>query len=623
MSESIKTLREEVKGINENINRRVKSIIPLQFRYIFGAYFLSIVFMAIYRVVAFAIHCFFMFNLADLNIWLLFRSLLIGLRYDIVVLCLITSIYTIIMMLTTMFNFNKRYIYRPLHLILCFICFCIFFVSVIDVAYLTYSNEHISIIGVSWLRTPKYIIDLIASNPKYLLYGAFALLSIAWFFVFMHRIYDNTIFKTIAPYDAKQPKAKTIAVGCFMLLLCFVGIDQKTLTNKSLTVSTAYFCDNDFYNQLAVGPVFNIIKSSQEERALKDTYIPPIDIIKSQQIVEQEFANRDDNAIETPILPEKTNIVLILLEDITENDITSRQMPNLYRIKNSSLQFTNVYSDGVLFYNGLYSTLFAQPNLFSANSMGGTLVPKMQNLAMSLQQLHYKTMYFTTIAQKQNNISRFLTYNGMNHIYSGEKIGFSQEIATLDKTTSPFLACILLNKPQKSSQNSQDKELNNLISLAKTKSWYNKTLFVIVGANAWEEKIPLLFYNPNLIKSGKNDNLASQLDITPTLLAMIDQNYKNTTFGLNIFSDRRSFAFSSADSELRVYGGYYQYSWNKKGEEKLLRCEAKDSISQNPQYYWVDCTKQEPAQARKMREYAFAMMQTSQYKISQIKLKKQ
>ena len=626
MDNNKKVLTQNIKDINANITQKVKANIPLQFQYVLGVYFLSLFFMMLYRIASFFIHCFLSLNLSDFNLWFLLRSVVVGIRFDSIALCYLLSLWLVVMFLGTLFSFNRKYIYRPLHIILCFVCFCLFLVSALDTAYFSYFNSHINIVALSWLQTPKYLTEVIARNPQYILYGVVFLLTIAWFLWLMYSLYNATLFRTIPPYSSKQPIAKTIILGIILGVVCFIGARGRIIEKKPLSISDAYYCDNDFFNQLGVSPVFNLAKSFDERKHLREQSFPVVDAIQAKQIIDQEFMNRDDANNITPSLPENTNIVFILMEDVSLDNITRKEMPNLYNIYRTSLAFTNVYSNGISAYDGLYSTLYSYPNVFSSNPMEETIMPKMDGLPNELQDRGYKTLYFTTIAQKQNNVSRFLSYNGIENIYSGVKINTKKEIQVLDKIKTPFFACIMMNKQSaKEKKNVMDKHIYQFISNSKNHSWYKNTLFVFVGANSWGEKIPVFMYNTKSIKSDKNNTLASQMDIAPTVLAMIDKTYQNKTLGLNIFSERRTFAFSSADDSLMVYGDYYNYEWNKNNEEhlwKLIDGEEEEQNTVEEERLYFDATKQEPSQSKKMREYAFSMFQTAQYNILQAKMRK-
>jgi glycosyltransferase involved in cell wall biosynthesis len=91
-----------------------------------------------------------------------------------------------------------------------------------------------------------------------------------------------------------------------------------------------------------------------------------------------------------------------------------------------------------------------------------------------------------------------------------------------------------------------DYTIGEFIRKAKEKPWFSNTVFIIVAdhcANSAGKadltisryKIPLIFYNPELLKPQKVDVLCSQIDYAPTLLGMFHWSYESRFFGKNAF----------------------------------------------------------------------------------------
>jgi phosphoglycerol transferase MdoB-like AlkP superfamily enzyme len=88
---------------------------------------------------------------------------------------------------------------------------------------------------------------------------------------------------------------------------------------------------------------------------------------------------------------------------------------------------------------------------------------------------------------------------------------------------------------------------------ARKKKFFNNTIFVFVGDHgiagyggdmfpkAWtdhlltQEHVPLLFYSPARLQPRKIENIASQVDVLPTVAALAGISYHNTTLGRNLF----------------------------------------------------------------------------------------
>jgi len=90
-----------------------------------------------------------------------------------------------------------------------------------------------------------------------------------------------------------------------------------------------------------------------------------------------------------------------------------------------------------------------------------------------------------------------------------------------------------------------DFAIGEFIQKAKEKPWFNNTIFVIVADHCagsagqaelpfMEYQIPLIIYNPGLVRPQQIDKLCSQIDVGPTLLGVMNWTYKTKFFGKDI-----------------------------------------------------------------------------------------
>jgi len=101
-----------------------------------------------------------------------------------------------------------------------------------------------------------------------------------------------------------------------------------------------------------------------------------------------------------------------------------------------------------------------------------------------------------------------------------------------------------------------DYSIGEFIQKAKSKPWFNNTIFVVVADHCagsagqtelpvLEYQIPCIVYSPSLIQPQRIDKLASQIDIGPTILGLMNWTYKSKFFGKDILkmqpSDERAF----------------------------------------------------------------------------------
>ena len=93
-----------------------------------------------------------------------------------------------------------------------------------------------------------------------------------------------------------------------------------------------------------------------------------------------------------------------------------------------------------------------------------------------------------------------------------------------------------------------DYALRQLMNEAKAQPWFDDTVFVLVadhcansagkvGLPIEKYHIPFLIYGPKYIAPGEIDKIASQIDIAPTLLSLLDFRYESRFFGSDIMDD--------------------------------------------------------------------------------------
>ncbi len=90
-----------------------------------------------------------------------------------------------------------------------------------------------------------------------------------------------------------------------------------------------------------------------------------------------------------------------------------------------------------------------------------------------------------------------------------------------------------------------DYAFKEFIAQAKLRPWFRNTIFVVVadhcahsagktGLPVSKYHIPLFIYAPFHIKAGENNKLASQIDIGPTILGLLNFSYQSPFFGQDI-----------------------------------------------------------------------------------------
>ncbi|MEG1832011.1 MAG: LTA synthase family protein [Burkholderiaceae bacterium] len=95
-----------------------------------------------------------------------------------------------------------------------------------------------------------------------------------------------------------------------------------------------------------------------------------------------------------------------------------------------------------------------------------------------------------------------------------------------------------------------DWAIGDFIDRARSKPWFANTLFVIVADHCAAARgktdlpldrfhIPMIVYAPGQVAPGKVETIASQIDVAPTVLALLNFNYTSRFFGQDILNEGR------------------------------------------------------------------------------------
>lgn len=160
-----------------------------------------------------------------------------------------------------------------------------------------------------------------------------------------------------------------------------------------------------------------------------------------------------------------------------------------------------------------------------------------------------------------------------------------------------------------------DDAIGEFLKKARKKEWYNRTIFVFVADHGKGNlpsnteipvsyhHIPLIIYSP-LIEKRINTSLGCQLDITPTLLGLLRINYIRNSFGLDLLQEEHTCVCFTADNKLGCMDNQHFYIYNK--EQNIDRLYKRKGWN----FQNVDPAT-DSLVLRKLKEYGFAMFQTS------------
>lgn len=111
-----------------------------------------------------------------------------------------------------------------------------------------------------------------------------------------------------------------------------------------------------------------------------------------------------------------------------------------------------------------------------------------------------------------------------------------------------------------------DWAIGKLIEDAKSKPWFDDTIFVIVADHTDNGRgfselpvdrfhIPCLVYAPKIVKPGRFDGVCSQIDVAPTLLSLLNFTYYTRFFGQDVLRNPPGRAFLCNYLHVGLYDG--------------------------------------------------------------------
>ncbi len=515
-----------------------------------------------------------------------------GMRYDI----LITGfIFLIPYILLVIYDFTSKSILKKVVFWWVFILFSLaFMLTAANVVYYYKFYQPITIKTLDWFDQPATVFGMIFQEPRYwFMFIPFGLIII----VFYHFL--KKWFTQYQPANLPVKKKAFIYFG--MLLLIFIGIRGRVI-HWPLRPEDAFTQHNNFLNELKLNPVFVFEKSY--ESYLKDR-LHPIKLMPTDQAVKfvQNSLHITQPVNQNPIsrkvrfetIPNRKNVVLVLMESMAAWKLAyfgnkENRTPFIDSLFKQSIAFTNMYSNGVHTYAGIYGVNFGYPEIFDKHPLKGVDIKIYDGLPQTLKANGYQTAFFIPHNKDFDNLGSFLSKNAYEHIYF-EKDYPKDSIRTIWGVDDHFLFNFALKKIDKMAAGGQnflatvltisdhgpfyipdyikgktekiratrfaDWSIADFMHKAAKKPWFKNTVFIFVADHGEGHNrkypvpltynhIPAIIYYPG-VQPQIIDKMAGQIDLFPTLMNILKLDYVNNTFGIDQFTTKRPYIYFNHD----------------------------------------------------------------------------
>ena len=350
---------------------------------------------------------------------------------------------------------------------------------------------------------------------------------------------------------------------------------------------TAFFNNslnyNQFYQKISEDTAVDIVRANISQ--------PNQEFLNTQNI--ERYVNKNNN-----LDIKKYNVVVIMVESLSAKFMgkfgnADSITPNLDKLADESIFFTNFYATGTRTVRGLEAVSLSVPPTPGSSIIRRPNNANLFNASTIFKQAGYEISFIFGGYSYFDNLNKFFSSNNYKVIdrsdFSSEEISFSnvwgvadedllfKGLVELDKnyqSGKPFFSLIMttsnhrpytfpegrIDLPSGGGRNAAvkytDYAIGRFFEEARKKEWFKDTIFVItadhcaasagkVNLPVAQYHIPLMIYNPYILKPKQVNNLASQIDIIPTILGILNLPHTTKLWGSDILNFPANRAFIS------------------------------------------------------------------------------
>ncbi len=466
--------------------------------------------------------------------------------------------------------------------------------NLMDLEYFKYTNKRSTADLFSILGAGNDLSQLATTFLKDFWILIVLLILLLWITERLYRITQDIPFEQ----DTWQPVLRqSFIVLPMMLIIARGGFQLKPIG----IIEAAQFTSPE-NSALVLNTPFTMIKSFGTERLEEKHFF--------SSEIEQRFFNPMHKSQPQHILPDKTNLVIIILESFGNEwagPSTRRKSftPFFDSLLNQSLTFEYGIANGKKSIEAVPAIIASIPTLmdnpYISSPYGNN---KIQSLATILKKNGYSTAFYHGATNGSMRFDGFAAQAGFSHYFGRYEYNndnhFDRTWGILDEYFNPWTAKQLSklkppffgtlftlsshhpyyipphfrSKAKKgphpicASINYGDFALKKFFTEAKNQKWYKNTLFVLLAdhtpaTNSPEYtdremmyRIPIAFFDPSgRLVAKKEKRIFQQLDVMPTILDLLNVNCAYYSFGNSLYS--------KSDPEAVTYlEGSYQYYFN-------------------------------------------------------------
>ena len=518
------------------------------------------------------------------------RILVYGLRMDAVIVCYLAILPVLLAPLLNGFG-RTHALWRFFSSIWLSASFCfLFFMEAATPFFITEYDTRPNRLFVEYLVYPKEVITMLVTGYKAeLLFGFFA---VGGALFFTRRIYPE-----ICRSRSSWGWAARLLVAPLVLLLVLAG-GRSSLGHRPANPSTVAFSTDHLVNDLPLSSAYSLLYAVYRmgDEADASKIYGKLPMSRVLEVVREnatgnagDFTNADVPSAHRIVSPTKRTAPLnlvILLEESLGAEFVGRMgglplTPNLDALSKEGLFFDRLYATGTRSVRGIEAVT---TGFFPTPGRSVVKLGKSQkdffSIASFLKSKGYRTRFVYGGEANFDNMKSFFLGNGFDEVIEEKDYkdygfkgswGVSDEdlmnkaheiLSSEDETPSftlvfsssnhspfefPDGAIDLYESPKATVNNAvkyADYAIGRFFSMAKKSNYWDKTLFLVVadhnsrvygdGLVPIERfRIPALIIGPGVVPA-VYDDLASQADLPPTLLALLGMEGETPMIGRDL-----------------------------------------------------------------------------------------
>lgn len=588
-----------------------------------------------------------------------------GIWFDNVIGCYLLLLPLVAFTIAGCLGYCGRKLFKGASLFFGFFYALVFMACAGNIPYFAYFTKILNSSIWNWAEHGGTTLGMMFGESSYYLYIGYFFGFTAIFAYLLHR-YNLRWAQWVActppepnPRKSWKSIAEKLAVALPLVALCLFGIRGRTGYNP-IKVSAAYFCNSPILNQLGVNPMFCLLTSTLDDLRSENQTLQLMEgdkaIAQAQQLLQRKGIDGISpiaRAVKADSAPTRQNVVMVLMESLSAKFMErfgneQHLTPNLDSLFRKSLAFANFYSAGTHTNHALYASLYSFPSIMKRNAMKGSAIPNYSGLPTILRENGYHTMFFMTHESQYDNMNAFFRSNGFEDIYAQEnypkeKIAnhfgvqddflFEYALPVLRQSAQsgkPFFATLLTitnhppyvipeyfqprtQQPETQVVEYADWAVGRFMQAASREEWFDNTLFVFFGDHGKMvgqadcelpesyNHIPFFIYGKGIAAQERQD-FAGQVDIAPTILGLLNIDYLQNNFGINLMKEQRPCIFYTADNTVAARDSSHLYVYNPDADHEFC--------------YRLEKGKPVPtaqtAAHRRLKDYCFPMLQTTE-----------